>query len=146
MAALAAETGVTTTITIEEEAAAVVETITATEEVEIWVEVTTMEVIMEVADMAGAIIIITDTTHKATTMVMVVVTTEVEAEGTIHANEIIETIGMVAGEAMTTRAPAIIINTTITTTTIISGCTHMITIRCTGATSTVISNSKWEGL
>ena len=122
MAALAAETGVTTTITIEVEAAAVVETITATEEVEIWVEVTTMEVIMEVVDMAGAIIITTDTTHKATTMVMVVVTTEEEAEGTIHANEIIETIGMVAGEAMTTRAPAIIINTTtITTTTIISG-------------------------
>ena len=122
MAVLAAETGVTTTITTGVEAAAVVETITAIGEVEIWVEGTTTEVITAMADMAGAIIIITDTTLKATTMAMVVVTTEEEAEGTIHANEIIETIGMVVGEEMTTRAPAIIINTTtITTTTIISG-------------------------
>lgn len=122
MAVLAAETGVTTTITTGVEAAAVVETITAIGEVEIWVEGTTTEVITAMADMAGAIIIITDTTLKATTMAMVVVTTEEEVEGIIHANEIIETIGMVVGEAMTTRAPPIIINTlTITTTTIISG-------------------------
>ena len=119
MAALVAETGITT-ITIGV-AAVVVETITATEVVEIWVEGTTMEVIMAVVDMAGAIIIITDTIHRATTMETVEVIRE-EAD-IIHANELIETIGMVVvGEAMTTRAPPTIINTTtITTTTIING-------------------------
>ena len=119
MVALVAETGITT-ITIGV-AAVVVETITATEVVEIWVEGTTMEVIMAVVDMAGAIIIITDTIHRATTMETVEVIRE-EAD-IIHANELIEIIGMVVvGEAMTTRAPPTIINTTtITTTTIING-------------------------
>ena len=87
MAALTAITGVTTTITTEVDAAAVVETITTTEEVETaWVEGTTKEEITVVVDMAGAIIIITDTIHKATTMEMAEVTRE-EA-GTIHANEL----------------------------------------------------------
>lgn len=119
MVALVAETGITTITTGV--AAVVVETITATEVVEIWVEGTTMEVIMAVVDMAGAIIIITDTIHRATTMETVEVIRE-EAD-IIHANELIETIGMVVvGEAMTTRAPPTIINTTIiTTTTIING-------------------------
>ena len=153
MAALTAITGVTTTITTEVDAAAVVETITTTEEVEIaWVEVTTKEVITAVAAMAGAIIITIDTIHKATTMAMVEVTTEAEAEADITiANELIETIGMVVMvEAMTTRAPAIIINTTIITiTTIIRGWALMIQVsRCTAgeATSTVTSSSKWVGL
>ena len=119
MVALVAETGITTITTGV--AAVVVETITATEVVEIWVEGITMEVIMAVVDMAGAIIIITDTIHRATTMETVEVIRE-EAD-IIHANELIETIGMVVvGEAMTTRAPPTIINTTIiTTTTIING-------------------------
>ena len=120
--ALVTETGVTTTITAA--AVAVVETITATEGVEIWVEETTKEEITTaVADMAGAIIIIIDTTHKATTMEMAEVTTEEEV-GIMIANELIETIGMVVGEwAMTTTAAVTIISTTTITTitTIITG-------------------------
>ena len=113
--ALVTETGVTTTITAA--AVAVVETITAIEGVEIWVEETTKEEITtEVADMAGAIIIIIDTTHKATTMGMVEVTTEEEA-GIMIAKELIETIGMVVEEwVMTTTAAATIISTTTITT------------------------------
>ena len=148
MVALTAIAGVTTTTIIGVDAAAVVETITTTEGVEIaWVEVTTKEEITVVVDMAGAIIITIDTTHKATTMAMVVVTTEVEAGITI-ANELIEIIDMVVmAEAMTTRALATTISTTtITITTIIRGWALMIQVsRCMAgeATSTVTSSSKW---
>ena len=113
----AAETGITTITTGVVAAVGITTAAEGVEEIEErWAEGTTMEVIMVVVDIAGAIIITTDTTHRVTALEMMEATRE-EAD-IIHANELIETIGTVAvGEAMTTRAAATIITTTTTTTT-----------------------------